>query len=500
MNKLKISLKKLLCLAIVLLTFSACQNKEPLTILAGKMSYLKNDSVILVKNNDYFPGRACISKQMVAKADSTGYFIFKSDQIEPGFYQVLCRNYPRLQYDIYLEPGDSIYIETIWGENPGFYVSGNGAEKLKSLETDFNILYKNSNYRDTIRSSGFETELLFKAFIDSIQTIRIQEVEGDKTILLDIKTHLLNRIQADHAKTLLYHLEGRNRNMDRGYDYFYPDSTYYSFLDNLGFDSRFCESKEAMNLAQPYLENRVRIAFIDKSEEEWWYENLFWKWNFITEQAKSTWTDFLALSTIEEYSFGLFSDDFFDKLEAFQKNMDSLFLNENYREIFQLGVSEYQKLEPGKPAPDFALPDSAGNIVHLSDFRGKIVYVDFWGTWCYPCIQEIPGALKIQEKYKDKPVVFLYVAMEYDEEDIAHWRQFIRGENERFGEFLDYKPFPGIHLVAEEQFRNPDIRPYKINLAPTFVLVDSKGTIVDARAERPDEISEHIDRLLNEMN
>ena len=72
----------------------------------------------------------------------------------------------------------------------------------------------------------------------------------------------------------------------------------------------------------------------------------------------------------------------------------------------------------------------------------------------YPCIQEIPDALELQKKYADKPIVFLYVALEYDEENIAEWKNFIAGKNERFGNFLDNKPFPGIHVVAEKQSLN----------------------------------------------
>ena len=489
---------KLLWFFTVLLILSACQRKEPFTILSGKIPYVINESVILVKVSDYFPFFECGNAQIVTSTDSSGYFIFKSDQIKSGFYQVLSNNYPRLEYDVYLEPGDSIYVE-----QPDLKINGKGAEKLNYLVKDFEILNKNSSYRDTIRSNGFKTEMLFKAYIDSIKNIRIKELESNKTTPADLKSRFLNVIQADLANTLLTYLSNRNRFMDDSYDYFYPDTSYYSFLENISFDSLFCESSEAKKLAQPFLENRTRIAFKDRSEEEWWDENLFWEFNYITKQPKSVWTDYLALSTIREISiatvFG-FPNDFFKNLVNFSNKMNELFCREENQKLFHVSISNYLKLAPGEPAPNFALPDAEGNVVHLSDFIGKIVYMDFWGTWCEPCIQEIPGALKLQEKYKDKPVVFIYVAMEYDEENIANWKQFILGENERLGHFLNNKPFPGIHLVAEKQFLNPDIKPYKLNFAPTYVLIDQNGNLVSARAERPDYISEEIDKLLEEIN
>ena len=56
-------------------------------------------------------------------------------------------------------------------------------------------------------------------------------------------------------------------------------------------------------------------------------------------------------------------------------------------------------------APNFKLPDINGKTVTLSDYQGKIVIVDFWATWCPPCKMEIPGFIKLQEKYKDDLVV-----------------------------------------------------------------------------------------------
>jgi thiol-disulfide isomerase/thioredoxin len=218
---------------------------------------------------------------------------------------------------------------------------------------------------------------------------------------------------------------------------------------------------------------------------------------FVSAQPKSLWTDLLALSTIRDYSFGLMRDDFFIDLETFDNAFKDKFFNSQNKNLFKVNITSYKNLAPGKPAPDFALPDSSGNMHRLSDFKGNVVYIDFWGTWCYPCIQEIPDALVLQQRYaKDEPVTFLYVALEYDSTDIAGWKEFISGNDSRFGKLLHHKPFPGVHLVAEKQFRNEAISAYKLNSAPTHVLIDQNGNIVKARAKRSNEIREDIDELL----
>ncbi len=78
------------------------------------------------------------------------------------------------------------------------------------------------------------------------------------------------------------------------------------------------------------------------------------------------------------------------------------------------------KTPPGpgaKPAPSFTLQDLKGNQISLSDFKGKVVVLDFWATWCPPCVKEIPHFIELYEQYKAQG--FAMVGISVDREGIS---------------------------------------------------------------------------------
>ena len=68
--------------------------------------------------------------------------------------------------------------------------------------------------------------------------------------------------------------------------------------------------------------------------------------------------------------------------------------------------------DTGKLAPDFTLKDLSDNSVSLQQYRGNLVLLDFWATWCTPCRYSIPELVKIQDKYRDQGVVILGVSVD----------------------------------------------------------------------------------------
>jgi len=126
-------------------------------------------------------------------------------------------------------------------------------------------------------------------------------------------------------------------------------------------------------------------------------------------------------------------------------------------------VEEQPSLHAGSSAPDFILKTLDGRDVKLSEYKGNVVLVEFWATWCPPCRASVPELISIQDKYKNKGFVILGVSVDEGQNLVAKLTDFT-------GEFrINYPILLGNEDVA---------RAYNVRSIPTSFLVDKDGKIV----------------------
>ncbi len=157
-----------------------------------------------------------------------------------------------------------------------------------------------------------------------------------------------------------------------------------------------------------------------------------------------------------------------------------------YTEAVQAALDNALKPQPGlqsgQPAPEFTLHDLDGQPVSLSQFEGQVVLLDFWASWCEPCISDLPDLRKIKEKTADWPVVFVNVSIDTDE---AAWR-----------EAIDKHEIKGVH-VRTDDFGSDVAKSYQVDGIPAYYLVDSQGLIVERlRIRETYEIMAMIEKSL----
>lgn len=80
--------------------------------------------------------------------------------------------------------------------------------------------------------------------------------------------------------------------------------------------------------------------------------------------------------------------------------------------VVWLQSAKYEPLTVGKEAPNFSLPDLNDKPVQLSDYRGKVVFLNFWATWCKPCQEEMPSMEQLYKKYEKDGLVILAVSID----------------------------------------------------------------------------------------
>ena len=133
----------------------------------------------------------------------------------------------------------------------------------------------------------------------------------------------------------------------------------------------------------------------------------------------------------------------------------------------------------GDQAIDFKYVDKDGNKFSLSSFKGNLIYVDVWATWCGPCVAEIPSLQKLESDYHGKNITFMSVSVDEDKEA---WEKMVAE-----------KELSGIQLWADGWSKIT--KDYAIFGIPRFMLFDTKGNVISTNAPRPS--SDNIRKLLD---
>ena len=157
-------------------------------------------------------------------------------------------------------------------------------------------------------------------------------------------------------------------------------------------------------------------------------------------------------------------------------------------DYFQPIYDSRMATKAGQPCPDVSFSDPQGNPHKLSEYFGKVLYIDIWATWCGPCCAEIPHIEKHVAHYKDNPKIqFISISIDSNkqawhnklEKDKPEWMQFLCNKEE-------------YELISKQ---------WGITGIPRFVIINADGTINNSEAFRPSapDFRKRIDKIIGEQ-
>ncbi len=180
---------------------------------------------------------------------------------------------------------------------------------------------------------------------------------------------------------------------------------------------------------------------------------------------------------IKEYLLGVYAisyvtDKGVNNAEKIKTLLEENVTDKEILDTFHAAYSNGATLAKGCPSPDFKMTSIDGKEYTLADFKGKIVYIDIWATWCAPCQEELPHLKALEEMFVGSNLCFVSMSIDKDKD---RWEKQVK--DDKLG---------GIQLYAgpESQFCTD----YHVKGIPHFILIDKEGKIIEANMTRPSDV------------
>jgi thiol-disulfide isomerase/thioredoxin len=423
--------------------------------------------------------------------DSTFSFTWTADA--PDFYQLCGRRGFPVFPDLWLEPGDTLSVTTLADDHPsgraytgahaGAYAFYDVLDSVRAHDKEFTL-----GYREVCTLAQDSVRTLLQSRMEKESALVNQHFKGHPD-WKPIARHIEDQRRFEVLDLYFRYLYYYNYCVNDTFVYLLPDSSYYDFLTNIDLTTAPRYYNYGFNqFLQSYLEDRMHHDYAQMPDSVFWENRLSYLFAVAVKYLEGEVRDAAMLTIAQEFSFMLEYENFFDEMAGMRSWFAENHTSAQLLDAFTFICDQYETLRPGSPMPDMALPDINGDTVRLSGLRGKVLYIDFWGTWCYPCLQEFPYSLELHEQFSNEPVEFVFIGLQGGGDQVEEWKQFVRGERSlSWASFLEQQVYPGVQLLAEGQFHNPELKPYRISSAPTYMLVDAEGRIVRARAPRPSD-------------
>lgn len=444
--------KKIFLTGAALLGFLVCTGQSgKYAIITGKLIGFQESE--LQVNYDGASSILSNGRDILFHKKDDGSFTVKVPLEKPEYYDIF-RN------TLYLSPGDSLVVEISKNAHEAKF-EGVGAIANTYMKT--RLFPKEGSYLGAGRNikPSLKATILY---VDSMVQERLKIIDNLKGVSDEFRANERARIIADRVNSYLnYPSYSRNP--------YYGKSEEHAkayLRDSLG---SLVERDVALINKKEFLEVAVVRSILAYNRELYEHKitlipegvELFDAATIIARVDREPMTKALELK-VEEIIRGSRNKEIIDEL--------------------QNRLEKAIRLKAGKAAFDIKCVDANGNEVMLSSYKGKALYIDFWATWCGPCIAESPKFLELSKKYEKYSDKLQFIAISTDSDGKA-WLKFLRSKGH---------PFPELNSMDTEALRSN----WMIKFIPRFIVIDRNFKIVNAYAPRPSS-GDEITRILDEL-
>ncbi len=399
-----------------------------------------------------------------AKLDGNGHFTFRIpwEAAKPASLTI-AEQYTK----VFLSPGDSLHLTVDYDRfDSTLHYNGTGAEVNNYMAADV--------LEDFARAASsymaFSDGNKYKLFVDSVERLSnaLWQRYDKPSISQAFRAYIRPELQYRFVNSRYMFQIGYNREKKEFYKKEVPPG-YFDFLEAIDRNDQAAADNGTYALAlDRYLSTLHDSKFewsdsLPKEEQTkaWIRRSYNYRKSIFTGKVLDHQLTKFMKEQMERNSL---SPSFLDSL---MKDYRSACRNPDDVAIIDRLHDRSKSVAPGQAAPTATFVDSTGQEVALSDYRGKVVYIDFWATWCAPCMVSIPKSHALAGEYKGRPdVAFLFVNVNDTPE---RWRNFLRKEHP-----------PGQNLYADEARSNKMRAAYNFDGIPHYVLIDKEGRFINA--------------------
>lgn len=457
-------MKSIVYLLMMVVVCFSCTEKKTTVHLKGQLKDMTPQEVMRYNGAASMVGD---SRDIILRTDENGKFDTVIELKKPEYFSI-SRN------TLYLTPGDDLEV-FITETNHEATFRGIGAEANNYMKK--RLFPKGGSFLE----AGHNTRADFattKLLVDSLAAVRKAELDGLKDVSPEFRKMESARIVADVVNSYIsYASYGKEFRVDwQAFQKATPeeqeaiqkqlrelqDGHFKAIAPELNRMYRELTDTLLLNVAVV----RDVLSYFD-GDKYGWFEGIV-----LPERTRELYEAYGRVENLRKEVTATTVGEA-NKFIAGAKNRD--IATEVKHKTDQAG-----KLVEGQPAIDIVIEDIDGNVKHLSDFRGKAIYLDFWATWCGPCIQESPAFEALSKKYEGKNIVFIPVSTDARR---ATWLSYLKSHHKELPQYISHD-----EALKQE---------WCIMYIPRFILIDKDFKIVNAYAPRPSE--EEITALLDSV-